>query len=91
MSFWLPHLFRALGLLAAINSFIDIFFDDGVNPIIFYEGVLLFKGRSFVEPNGIFLEVAHTNFELVGDSSSPSLIIFVDLDLLRSYLGFGKC
>lgn len=82
-------MFSAFGLLAAISYLIDIFFVDGVNPIAFYDPIL-FNGKSLLEPNGIFLDVAGVNFEEFGESYSLIFINFVDFDLLRSYLGLGN-
>jgi hypothetical protein len=42
----------------------------GVNPITFYEPILVvFTGRFFIDPKGIFFVVIDINFELLGDSS----------------------
>lgn len=89
-------MFKTLGLLAAIKSFIDMFLVDemdGPNTIFFYDAkLLMFPGRFFIESNGIFFDVWNTNFVLFDDSSGGgSLIIFVDFDLLKSYFGFGNC
>ncbi len=91
ISFWLPHLFSIFGLLAAINSFIDMFFVDAVMPIPFSLTRLLpfTKFIFFIDPNAIFLLVPLINFELT--DYYGNWIIFVDFDLFKSYFAFGNC
>lgn len=68
-----------------------MFFVEGVTPIAFYDIMLLpFNAIFFIDPKGIFFVVMQISFELVGDSSGGSWIIFVDFDLFKSYLGFGS-
>ncbi len=58
INFWLPTLFNTLGLLAAINSFIDMFLDEGVNPMTFYDAMLFtLTCKFFIDPKGIFFKV----------------------------------
>ncbi len=93
INFWLPHFVKILGLLAAINSLIDIFFVNGVEGVILIassDPILLWLMLMFlVDPRGIFLDDV-INFEVKADSSWLNWITFVVFDLVRSYLGFGS-